>query len=53
MKIQNVLDTTAKKSAMDYWIDNAYVTKNIKKKNKNLPRLKKVFFGTDYGPEDK
>lgn len=53
MKIQNVLDTKPKKSAMDYWIDNVYSTKHVKDSKKLLPKQKKIFFGTDYGPDDK
>lgn len=52
MKIQNVLDTGAKKSAMDLWMDNFYTTTG-KEKKKTLPKQKKIFFGTDYGPDDK
>lgn len=53
MKIQNVLDTASKKSAMkDYWIDNMYTTKASKKSNKDLPKLGKVYTGTDYGPPE-
>lgn len=51
MKIQNVLDIKPKKSAMDYWIDNVYVTRS-KDSKKELPKLGKIFMGTDYGPDD-
>lgn len=38
---------------MDYWIDNAFVTKSKdSKKKRGLPKLKKTFTGTDYGPKD-
>jgi len=51
MKINNVLDTTPKKSAMDgVWIDNVYTTKFGKGKQ-NLPKLGKTFMGKDYGPD--
>ena len=51
MKIQNVLDTKPKKSAMDYWVDNMYTTRS-KDYKKGLPKLGKIFMGTDYGPDD-
>jgi len=51
MKIHNVLDTKPKKSAMDLWMDNFFTTTG-KKKKKTLPKQDKIFFGTDYGPDD-
>lgn len=51
MKIQNVLNTKPKKSAMDnYWMDNFYVTRT-KDSKKDLPKLGKIFMGLDYGPD--
>lgn len=53
MKIHNVLNTTPKKSAMKgYWIDN-FFTNTGKTKKKDLPKQGKIFFGKDYGPDDK
>jgi hypothetical protein len=53
VKIHNVLDTSDKKSAMKgYWISNAYTTKIRDDKKKGLPKLNKVYMGTDYGPKD-